>query len=182
MQSGLIAAAASLQTPVAAESPVQTLQALATALAASGAYTAVGVVDVVGARRLTLFLAYVAHASAGAGGYPSVLVLGSAEAAEPGATDESWYPLSVWDGTVTAGALTAGSLPSGTDFEEAPSWGQVAQRPLEIVMPAATANSEKQKLCTSLDVTALRWVQVLVAERGVVASPGALGVLYSLGA
>lgn len=181
MQSGLIAASAAMSSPIAAHSPATTLRALATALAASGAFESAGIVDVEGARRLQLFLGYQSAGSGGTGGYPSIIVLGSAADEQPAAADEAWYPLVVDDGTVTAGAL-AGALPAGSDFAAAPNWGVVLQQPLELTLPAATTNSEKIKGTLGLDVTALRWVQVLVAERGATAAPGALGVLYSVGA
>lgn len=169
-----------IATPHAAQTIEEELIALGVALDAAGLYKSAGIIDVEGARFLGLELGYESHAVAGTGGLPSVIVMVSGASAQPAAADESWYPLVASDGSLTAAALL-GALPANTDFA-INQFAKSVQYPLNLPLPAATANSQKVKGAATVNVTPWRWAQVLVAEAGsTLASPGKLGVKFTLG-
>lgn len=183
MDSNLSQAGQSSPTPAApyaVQAVERVLQALGTTLAASGAYTNLAILDVQSARKLALLLSYTSHAASGTGGQFSVIVEVSCADAQPAATDESWYPLAVWDGSVTSGALTASSLPAGTDYSTTTPASRAVHRKADIRNEPAAGNSAIDKIAVCLDVTGYRWAQVKVAECGVVANQGTLGVRAAL--
>lgn len=168
-----------ISSPHAVQTAELELVALGVALDASGLYKSAGIIDVEGARVLGLELGYESHASAGSGGLPSVIILVSGAESAPAAADESWYPLLGSDGSLTAAALL-GALPAGADFVGT-QFAKSVNYPLNVPLPAATANSQKVKGAVAISVTPWRWVQVLVAEAGsTLASPGKLGVKATL--
>lgn len=164
-------------TPRAGQGGTDTLFAAA-ALAASGAWTRSSVVSVEGVRKLTLLVDYDAGAI---GGYPGIVCLGSCEIDEPAAGDDSWFQLSVWDGSVTAGALS-GTLPTGADYTLAQPQGVAIAYPLAIRLTAATNATDEYRQAVTVDVTPFRWFHIIAAEVGVTATPGTLSALYSTAA
>jgi hypothetical protein len=162
-------------TPVAAAGPVGTLFTEA-ALAASGDWTrGTGVLDVQNCRSLALFCKY---NPAAIGGYPHIVLLVSNAQDAPAVGDDSWYALPMTDGTMTEVTLDTG-LPSGADFTAAPGWGEVLVRGLVLRPDAADAASDEIRQAIEVRVAPYRWVQLMVAEKGVTASPGTLQVLYA---
>lgn len=154
-----------------------------TACAASGAYTSSGVVDLGGNRKLTLFIAYAAHASGTANVLSLVpLVSSHSQPSAPGATDDSWFTLGTWDGSVTAGTLTSSSLPANTDFTRTPDFARVLHRAADIRTEPADAGTDRFRVAVTLDVTPYRWFQALYAEAGDTANPGSLWLSYVLSA
>lgn len=148
------------------------------ALAASGAYTASNViVPVHSARKITIFFAYDAAAI---GGYPVIIPLVSCASVAPAAADDSWFTMPVADGTFTSTVFT-GALPAGQDFTLSPGLGLATVAGLAIKpMPAALATSDEVRAAITLDVSAFRYLQILVAEVGVTATPGSVLATYSL--
>lgn len=148
------------------------------ALAASGAYTASNViVPVHSARKITLFLAYDAAAI---GGYPVIVPLVSAASVAPATGADSWFTMPIADGSFTSTVFT-GALPAGQDFTLSPGLGLATVAGLAIKpMPAALATSDEVRASITLDVSAYRYFQLIIAEVGVTATPGSALITYSL--
>lgn len=165
-------------TPWAGKGSAVELVAVAT-LAASGAYTRSTIVDLTGARFLTLYVDFDAAAIANV---LSMVPMFSAQLASPAAGDDEWFSPGVWDGTVTAGTLTASSVPSGGDYTISPDFGRILYRSLDIRTEPADATTDEIRVCFTLNVAPHRWFHLLYAEAGVVGTPGALRIKYALGA
>lgn len=165
------------EAPASAEVGQATIFSSAT-LAASGAWTRSSIVEVRGARRITLMVDY---DPAAISGYPVIIPLVSCATVQPAAGDDSWFRPTVWDGSVTAAALT-GTLATGTDFTISQNNGIVLMHPLAIRFAAASAATDEYRPAVPIDVTPYRWFHFQVAEVGATANPGTLSVLYSLSA
>jgi hypothetical protein len=100
-------------------------------------------------------------------------------AAQPAVNSDSWSTFGVNDGTVSAESL-AGALPGGTIVTAAPPWGVVTERSLVIRTEATTALAQVQRIDVEIDVSSIKWVYIDYAERGVVGTPGVLGLRYNL--
>lgn len=154
-----------------------------TACAASGAYTSSGAIDIGGHRKLTIFIAYNADASATAGVLSLVPLFSAAKGkVAPGATDDAWFALGAWDGTVTAGTLTASSLPAGSDFTVSPDFARVLHRAADIRTEPSDAGTDKIRIAVTLDVTPYTYAQILYAEAGDTTNPGDVWLSYVLSA
>lgn len=149
------------------------------ALSASGAYAQAGeVLDVRDARVVVLRVAYDA---AGVGGSAGLLPLGSLEDDKPLSTDDVWGALPILDGTVTAEALS-GAVASGADFTAAQDYGKaVVYGTLALTVPAGSDADEIRQIVV-VDVSAVKWFSLHVAEDGNTAAPGSLAVDACIGA
>lgn len=164
-------------TPRAAQSDAATIYTSA-ALAASGAWTRSSIVSVEGVRKITLLVDYDPGA---VGGYPAIVPFGAGVVTEPAAGDDSWFQLSAWDGSLTAGALS-GTLPTGADYTLAQPQGVAIEYGLAVRLSAATNAADEYRQAITLDVTPFRWFHFIAAEVGVTATPGTLAVSYVLSA
>jgi hypothetical protein len=162
-------------TPIAGQGGVASIFASA-ALAASGAWSRSSIVSVADARKLTLFVDYDPGAI---GGYPGLILLGSCNVTEPASDADSWFQLSMFDGSVTS-AVGSGALATGSDFTIAQPEGFAIAYPLIVRLTAATNAADEYRQAITLDVTPFRWVHFQAAEIGVTATPGTLAVTYSL--
>jgi hypothetical protein len=168
------------KAPQSFETQAGTLIASAT-LAASGAWVrSTPVLDVRGARRLTLLIDYIA-ATGGVGGYPEVIPLVSFEGQPPANDAAVWFGMGVWNGTVTESTIS-GTLPTGTDFTTAPNWSVAKHEPLIVSLDPADNVADRIQVAITLDITSARWFQIIAHERGAPAAPGTLAVSYALGA
>jgi hypothetical protein len=166
-------------TPLPSKTTAAALLASA-ACAASGAYTRTGILDVKGARHLTLLVSVTGAGAGAVGGVVSLIPLMSAESTEPAPGDDTWFGLGINDGSITGGTLTAASLPSGTDFSVTPDFGRSLNRGLDIRTEPLDANTDTIRMRVKLDVSDAQWVQVLYAEAGVVATPVTVAIKYAL--
>ena len=166
----------SFVVPKSAEG-TQTALVASAALAAAGAYTQAGPVSVKGVREITLLISYTPGA---AGGYPIIVPLLSAQAADPDVDDDAWFAPAVDSGTVTATLL--GGVATGADYTAQPEWGLATERPLAIRLEAGDAGTDKIRIAIPIRVAAARWFQIAYAEAGVTATPGTLAVDYVLSA
>lgn len=148
------------------------------ALASSGAWTRSSIVNVANARKIVLEIDYDAAA---ASGYPIILPLVSNADDQPAADADSWFQMSVWDGSITAGALT-GTLATGSDFTLAANQGVCISHGLAVRLAASSGASDEHRIAIPLDVSAFKWFHFQAAEVGATGSPGTLAVLYSLAA
>ena len=169
--------AATNGTPYPAKTAASALKAAAALPGTAGVYTATSILDVRGARSLTLLVSYDGAAIANVA---SLIPLMSAEAAEPATGDDTWFGFGINDGSVTGGTLTASSLPAGTDFSVAPDFGRSLNRVLDIRTEPLDGATDDIRMRVKLDVSDAQWVQVLYAEAGVVGTPGTLGIKYVL--
>lgn len=144
------------------------------ALAAAGAATSSSIVSVADARKITLFVKYTGGAT---GGYPHILPLVSGSLASPAVTDDSWYALGSWDGSITADVDFV-TLPTGVDISPQ-NFGEVEMQEL-LIKTAATASTDAQRIAITLDVTPFRWLFLVYAEKGVTGTPGTLAIDYTL--
>jgi hypothetical protein len=84
------------------------------------------------------------------------------------------------DGTFASTVFT-GALPAGQDFTLSPGLGLATVAGLAIKpMPAALATSDEVRAAITLDVSAYRYFQLIIAEVGVTATPGSALITYSL--
>lgn len=150
-----------------------------TACAAAGAYVSAPEIQLGSARRMTL---WVGVDPAATGNIISLIPIVAAEEGQSvvGAVDNVWFPLGVWDGTVTPGTLTAGSLPAGTDFTVAPNFARTLYRQLDIRTEPAVNATDLQLLAIRLDVADATKIRILYAEAGVVGTPASVWLSYSL--
>lgn len=144
------------------------------ALAASGATTSSAIVSVADARKITFFVKYTGGA---AGGYPHILPLVSGSLTSPATTDDSWYALGSWDGSITADTDLA-ALPTNVDISPQ-NMGEVKMQEL-LIRLAGTASTDAQRIAITLDVTPFRWIFLVYAEKGVTGTPGTLAIDYTL--
>lgn len=165
------------RTPIPAKGSLQTLVASA-ALAASGAFTDSGIIDLEGARRITLRVYY----SGGAiGGYPVLIPRVSAQAAQPAAvTTDVWEDMTIQDLSSPSETLLTGTMPATETG--APEWGVTKLLPLALRTKEVDATSNKQRLKIPLDVSEDFWFSLRYAELGQTGTPGTLAVFYSLSA
>lgn len=150
------------------------------AAAAAGAYTTAqgGVIDLDGAREITIGLQY---DPASATGRPAIILLGSIHFDQPGATDDAWLVPQGSDGVITDTTL-GGALPVGQDFTATPQWGaQTLKRALWLPKAVAAATDELRD-GQVFKVSGFRWLQVLYAEHGDTAAPGSFLAHYMLSA
>lgn len=163
-------------TPIVAKGTEQALVTAAT-LAASGAYTASGLVDLEEARTCTLLLEY---APGAVGGFAYAIPLVSALETAPAITADSWYALPAWDGSVSS-AVLAGAFPSNVDITKQPEWGIPQYRHMAIkIGDAGDATTDRYRLVAPLDVAPFRHLAILYAEVGVTATPGTFAANYVL--
>ena len=172
--------AGKFNAPFAAKTKAATLVTSAAMTDTSGAYSASGIIDVQAARRLTLYVSLTGSGAGAAGAVCSIIPLVSAEDAEPGPVDDSWFTMGVNDGSVTGGVLTASSLPSNTDFTVDPDFGRMLHRGLDIRSEPLDANTDKIRMRIALDVSGERWVQILYAAAAVLTEPETIAVKFSL--
>lgn len=165
-------------SPVAYQGGVETLFTEA-ALAASNAWSRSSIVSADGQRKMTLFIDY---NPAAAGGYPTIIVLGSTGTTSdpnstPGGGDDVWWQLSTTDGSVTS-AVLAGTLATGSDFTVAQPQGNAIAYPLAIRLTAATNATDEYRQAVTIDVGPYKWIHIQAQETSA-GSPGTLGVYYS---
>lgn len=146
------------------------------ACAAAGAFTATSVLDVSKYRRINLSIRYTPGA---AGGYPYIVPLRTSVSAQPAVTADNWYGFGVNNGVPTSTVIT-GAFPAGTDPTIQPGWGLITEYPLAIRLETGVANTDKLRMDLELDVTSVNWLYFLYAEKGVVGTPGTLGLRYNL--
>jgi len=146
------------------------------ALAAAGAFTASTIIDVRLWRTLNLSVRYSPGA---AGGFPDIIPFRAKTASEPLTTADSWYGFGVNDGSVNPQLMT-GAFPAGTDATIEPEWGTVTERPLALRTELGNAATDEIRMDVELNVTSVKWVYILYAERGVAGTPGVLGLRYNL--
>lgn len=144
------------------------------ALAASGATASSSIVSVADARKITLFVKYTGGA---AGGYPHILPLVSGALTSPATTDDSWYALGSWDGSITASTQLA-ALPTNVDISRE-GFGLVLMQET-LLRTAATVGTDAQRIAITLDVTPFRWLFLVYAEKGNTGTPGTLAIDYTL--
>jgi hypothetical protein len=169
------------KAPQSFETQAGSLIASAALLAAGAWSRSAAVLDVRGARRITLLIDYIANAVGGVGGFPEIVPLVSFEGQPPGAADPVWFGMGVWNGTVTEGTLS-GTLPAGTDFTPAPNFAVTKHEPLIVSLDPADNVSDRVQMAVTIDVTSARWFQILAHEKGAPAASGTLAVTYALGA
>ena len=147
------------------------------ALPAAGAFAISEAIDLDGARVLALDVLYDAAA---AGGYPVVMVLVSNSAAEPAFDADEWVELQVTDGSVAAAA--AGAYPAGVVSTSSPDKGAVTFRGHKAIFEGAAGAATKLRAGLGFLVSHYRWARALVAEEGVVGTPGKIGLRVALSA
>lgn len=152
-----------------------------TTAAASGAYTASGVIDVRSFRTITLFLNVDAAA---VGGYPVIRPRVAYEddgtlGVAPAFGSDVWYAVGVTDGSPVATLLT-GTVASGVDYTGAPEWGVLTFRPLAIRTEAHDAATDEIRMTVALDVSAASWFSLEYGEVGNTGTPSAIGIKYVL--
>lgn len=164
--------------PVSAEGAYESCFADAT-LPASGDWvrdTLAGVINVQGARELTLWVNY---DPAAVGNYPHIVMMVSNAQDVPAVDDDSWYIATHTDGVITDVTPDTG-LPTGTDFSAPPPWGELTMKALIIRLPAAVGATDEYRYAIAYNVARYRWVQFMFAEKGTTATPGNLQANYSL--
>lgn len=153
------------------------------ALAASGVYTLTSAIPLYSARNCTLFIKYLSNASGGDLGVLSVIPIVSSHGRPnaPAATHAGWFPLGINDGSVTGGTLTASSLDtSAVVLSEAPDFGRVLTRSLDIRTEPADGNSEYSGGTIRLDVGGYLWLRLLYAEAGDTTNKGTAWISNTL--
>lgn len=147
----------------------------ASILPASNAWRRSEIVGVAFARTMGLWVKYDAHASTTAG-YPSIVVLASSEADQPAAGDDAWFELSQRDDALGTAAALAGTLPTGADFSAGPLRNVLSVRGFTIKPMAAVGNSNKIRQMVALDITQVKWIQVMASEVGDTTNRGTLSL------
>lgn len=137
-----------------------------------------GVISLQGARRITLWVTYTSDPASGASGYAELMPLVSGFETKPAAGDDSWFAMDANDGTVTPKTLV-GALPTGSDFDVQPDFGQVKGRSLLLATEPADSNSDDIRKRWVLEVGDARWFQVIYHE-GHSSGRGTLKVAYTL--
>jgi hypothetical protein len=152
------------------------------ALTNGGVYTASSAIDLRSARNVTLYIKYLSDAAAGATGTLSVIPIVSSHGRpnSPAINHEGWFPLGINDGSVTGGTLVASSLDTSTvKLTEAPDFGRVLTRGLDIRTEPADGNAEKTGGAIRLDVGGHLWLRLLYAE-ATAAAEGTCWISYTL--
>lgn len=150
-------------------------------LEAAGAWDRSSIIDVSGARWLTLIIDYTAHASA-AGGYPEIVPMRAFTAVAPAAGDATWRCFSDRDVLADSSAALTGTLPAGTDFTAGPAFSVVKMRDLLLSIAASTAGSQRKQMTVKLDVGDARFVQLMAHEKGDTTNIGTLNVKFVVSA
>lgn len=115
------------------------------------------------ARRLSIAIAYNAHATPG--GIIELVPMiadGPLDTTAPLVTEDIWTVPGVWDGTVTAGAGV--TVASGIDWTTTPNFGQVTHSQLALRTPATTVASDKLRIRFSINVEDASWVAFQIKE------------------
>jgi hypothetical protein len=134
------------------------------------------ILAVVPCRRLTVEVAYNAHASTTTGFVQVMALLSSYHgAAAPLATDDVWFAEPASDGSLAVGATT-GVMPSGSSFTKTFTYGVQTVVPLIVKVGPATTNSDKGRVRIPFDVTDARWFMLLAREAGDATNPGNLSI------
>jgi hypothetical protein len=146
-----------------------------TVLPASGAWTQSEIIACRMLRRITLEVAYDAHASTTMG-YPQLFPILCSQFELPAIGDDVWFVPAVSGGTVTAGALTAGTIGAGSDYTVTASWGSVDYQQMVINCKAALANSDKLRMRFDIDVTDAAYFALQAREIGDTTNRGILNL------
>lgn len=152
------------------------------ALTNNGVYTAADAIDLGSARYITLYVKYLSDAASGATGTLSLIPLVSSHGRPkaPLISHEGWFPMGVNDGSVTGGTLVASSLDtSAVKLTEAPDFGRVLHRALDIRTEPADGNAEKTGGAITLNIGGSLWMRLLYAE-ATNAAEGTAWVSYTL--
>lgn len=150
------------------------------ALEAAGAWDRSTIIDVRGARRLTLLIDFTSDATGGTGAIAEIVPLRAFAADAPAAGAATWRTFADHDGIAVMTTLAAGTLPSGTDFSAAPNFVVRTFAGLVIRTDPFDNDTDVIQMSVELDVTSCRFVQLMAHEAGDTSNPGTLAIGYVL--
>jgi hypothetical protein len=109
-----------------------------------------------------------------------LIVLGAFTEEEPAVNDDEWFALGAADNPWSRTTL-AGTLPSGTNFTITPDWSGATIRGSVLLSPPVNGDKDSLRIAyPPVDVTGVRYFQVLYAEVGAPAFPSRIGLWYAL--